>query len=69
MMPHRDHPNRVALTGEFVRGLKRRLVDLQAAGDPEAAHGEADDVLCELLTVLGYKDIVAEWQLVQKWYA
>lgn len=46
-----------------------KLQALQTAGDTEAAHGDADNVLCELLTTLGYADVVAEWQKVDKWYA
>lgn len=37
--------------------------------DTENAHGDADDILCELLTTLGYEDVVAEWRKVKKWYA
>lgn len=41
----------------------------QGDGDTEAAHGNADDILCEFLTALGYADVVAEWHKVDKWYA
>ncbi len=37
--------------------------------DPERAHGDADAVLCLLLTELGYADVVAAWEKVPKWYA
>lgn len=40
-----------------------------SAGDPEAAHANADDILCELLKTLGYEDVVIAWQSVEKWYA
>jgi hypothetical protein len=46
-----------------------RLKELQRDGDIERAHGDADKVLCELLTTLGYADVVAEWDEVPKWYA
>ncbi len=37
--------------------------------DAERAHNDADDVLCDLLVALGYKDVVEEWVKVEKWYA
>ena len=41
----------------------------QENGDIEAAHSSADEVLCRLLTALGYADVVAEFEKVEKWYA
>jgi hypothetical protein len=38
-------------------------------GDPEIAHVNADEVLCELLTSLGFSDVVKEFKKVPKWYA
>ena len=38
-------------------------------GDTEAAHSNADKVLCDLLVSLGYKDVVEDYQRVEKWYA
>ncbi len=37
--------------------------------DIEAAHENADGILCEFLESLGYSDVVAEWHKVEKWYA
>jgi len=37
--------------------------------DIEAAHNDADHVLCNLLKDLGYQDIVILWEAVEKWYA
>jgi hypothetical protein len=37
--------------------------------DTEHAHSVADDVLCDLLETLGYKDVVAAFHEVNKWYA
>jgi len=37
--------------------------------DTEIAHVQADDILCEFLTSLGYADVVAEWMQIDKWYA
>ena len=43
------------------------LRDLQGCGDVEAAHGRADDVLCRLLSALGYGDVVEAWAKVERW--
>jgi len=49
------------------------LNELSMCGDPEATHGDADDVLLDLLTSLGYKGVVKAWtdcsQKVGFWYA
>lgn len=37
--------------------------------DPEAAHAEADDILCHLLASLGHQDVVDEYNKVKRWYA
>jgi len=36
--------------------------------DPEAAHGNADEILCKLLESLGYKDVVELYHSIEKWY-
>lgn len=46
-----------------------KLKHCQKSGDTECAHSDADDVLCELLVSLGYEDVIAEYALVDKWYA
>ena len=35
----------------------------------DEAHVLADRVLCNLLTELGYADVVDEWHKIEKWYA
>lgn len=38
--------------------------------DPEAAHSQADGILCELLQALGMHDVVSAYQAIEpKWYA
>lgn len=37
--------------------------------DTEDAHIEADRILCELLTQLGYNKVVLEFRKMHKWYA
>lgn len=46
-----------------------KLRELQEPGDTEAAHANADWVLCEFLRALDYADVVAEYEKVDKWYA
>lgn len=46
-----------------------KLKDLQKSGDTEAAHGDADQIICDLLSELGYQDVVEQWDKVDKWYA
>ena len=38
-----------------------KLIECQKNGDTEVAHSNADDVLCEFLTALGYADVVEEY--------
>lgn len=37
--------------------------------DTEYAHSAADNILCKLLTELGYGDVVKEYSKIEKWYA
>jgi hypothetical protein len=37
--------------------------------DPEAAHGDADQLMTDLLRSLGYSEGVAEFDQMRKWYA
>ena len=37
--------------------------------DPDQAHRNADEALCDLLTSLGYEDVVEAFNKVEKWYA
>lgn len=57
---------------EIEEARERALAHIKTAqksGDPESAHGDADDALCDLLIALGHKDVVEEWEKVEKWYA
>lgn len=45
------------------------LIEEQENWDSEMAHVNADEVLCDLLTALGYDDVVAEYNRIRKWYA
>jgi hypothetical protein len=39
------------------------------SGDVESDHSVADDLLCELLEVTGFKKTVEKYKEVKKWYA
>ena len=45
------------------------LRQCQSNSDIELAHVDADGVLTDLLNTLGYQDVVAEWEKIDKWYA
>ena len=46
-----------------------RLVELRDECDTEQAHQEADELLCNLLTLLGHADVVTAFNNIAKWYA
>ena len=52
-------------TKKYMEALKAE----QENSDTEETHVHADNVLCDLLTDLGYKPIVEEYHGVPKWYA
>ena len=57
---------------ELIKIIKeiRKILRAQAKNyDTEEAHKVADDVLCDLLTALGYDSIVKLYNKVDKWYA
>ena len=46
-----------------------KLIQCQNNDDIEDCHSDADDILCELLISLGYKEVVEEYEKVEKWFA
>ena len=56
---------RQAFSDEVVKRLQAEVEN----GDTECAHVNADDILCELLEKLGYKEVVEKYNEVSKWYA
>ncbi len=46
-----------------------KLKEAQLIEDSAEAHVEADEILCELLTKIGYEDVVKEYNKVGKWYS
>ena len=56
------------MTNEQYRVLCERMRQLASDADIEAAHGKADDILCEVLDKLGYTEIVDLYNSIEKWY-
>ena len=54
-----------------LKRLREIMADLENKEfyDQESAHADADDVLCELLEYLGFKEVVEEYHQIPKWYA
>ncbi len=46
-----------------------KLKECQEMSDQESAHEIADDIWCKLLTMIGFEDIVKEYEKIDKWYA
>jgi hypothetical protein len=46
-----------------------KLAEIAQNDDIEEAHCDADAVLCDLLTAIGYGEVVAEYRKIEKWYA
>jgi len=50
----------------------RRLIELQSSefgSNTEQAHIEADNILCELLSLMKQDDVVHEYRKINKWYS
>jgi phosphomannomutase len=56
---------RKELRKKYVDKMKEQILN----NDTEEAHGQADDLLCELLRQLGFNSVVDEYEKVHKWYA
>lgn len=49
--------------------IKNKLILEVESSDTESAHSNADDLLCELLIKLGFKEVVDIYEQVGKWYS
>lgn len=60
------------LRPEAVERLEEAAVEqlerLQEARDPEAAHEQADQVLCRFLRAIGHRAVADEFEAVERWY-
>ena len=58
------------MTEEQRKEYLDRLLELSKdTFDIEGIHVEGDRILCEILHLLGYDDIVSAYEKIQKWYA
>lgn len=49
--------------------IAEKIRTICSTDDEEMDHISADDILCELLTALGYVKTVEAYEAVGKWYA
>lgn len=54
---------------EAALGRLREIHARRDGHDQEADHIMDDKILCDLLTALGYGDVVEAWGEIDKWYA
>lgn len=64
MRTHWDKRMPPGLFKAKMAGLKSKYL-----GDPEAFHAKADQLLCQVLTDLGYEEGVKIYNSSTKWYA
>ena len=57
--------NKSRIDAEFAQ----QITDECMSGDKERDHGRADDILCKLLTKLGFAETVKAYSEVGNWYA
>ena len=55
------------ITPKEFKDLMQKIID--SSNDPESNHGDADNLLCEVLTSLGYDEGVKIFEQMDKWYA
>jgi hypothetical protein len=53
---------------EFSDKIKAELEQLASLDDQETAHVNADNLLCQLLEHLGFKEVVEAYEKIDKWY-
>lgn len=53
---------------ELIIKVKADLLEADK-NDTETAHFKADEALCDFLTALGFEDVVAIYNKINKWYA
>lgn len=64
--------NMVAFAKNYNKGCEQHYINqLKEAGKEgvEEGHMIADQILCELLSFLGYKELVDVYNGIRKWYA
>ena len=69
MQRRKHHDPEWAAEIEALANQCLRQLDKARDEDPESGHIMADEALCDLLTGLGFEDVVAKFQAISKWYA
>lgn len=54
---------------DIIKEAVEKMKECVNNGDTEVAHLDADNILCDVLTQLGYKELVDLYDKVKKWYA
>lgn len=54
---------------DIIKEAIEQMKECVNSGDTEVAHLDADNILCDVLTQLGYKELVDLYEKVKKWYA
>lgn len=51
--------------------FREKMIEIanKAEYDPEKSHGQDDDLMCEILTDIGYGEGVKVFEEMDKWYA
>jgi hypothetical protein len=58
-----------AAPGDEQAAQMMRQIKVEYSGDDESIHYWADDLLCDILLALGYKETVTVFKEIEKWYA
>lgn len=54
----------------YLKRLQTIVEESRSVGaDVEAARTEADEILCDILDMLEFEDIVEAYKAIEKWYA
>ena len=54
---------------DIIKAAVEQMKECAKNSDYETAHVDADDILCDVLKQLGAKELVDEFEKVNKWYA
>ena len=54
---------------DIIKEAVEKMKECVNNGDTEVAHLDADNIICDVLTQLGYKELVDLYEKVKKWYA
>ena len=54
---------------DIIKEAVEKMKECVNNSDTELAHLDADNILCDVLTQLGYKELVDLYEKVHKWYA